>query len=303
MDGYSVYVPRLMPQAENFVAGRRSCKGCGKALTARIASKAAEASVFSQALIKERYPAAESFSAQGYALDDVSSEVLIENFLSYIDRINEQSFKKTKSSHRIIKKAVIGINRQIFMSDFLALERVLQIPGPALYICFDNEPYIDKLIQRASQPPFVLAEKPLPITDEDISRIIQEKQMPAAVTESDFTYIATACPSLPYDLIDKVRKGLDSPGNAFLLVLTPCPTGWIFAPENTIKLGLSAVRTGYFPLYEIEEEKFRLTTQIKKRKPVQEFFMMQKRFFTFPQELIPSFQTAVDMFYNELLSK
>jgi pyruvate ferredoxin oxidoreductase beta subunit len=301
MDRFSVYVPRVLPQDERFLTGRRSCKGCGKALSARIASKAAGTAVLSEEVIKARYPAAASLSAQGYAHDDVNTETMLEKFLACIDYINTSAAKETKTHHKFIKKPIIGINRQVFMSDYLALTRIFQNHRQALYICFDNEPYMDSLIQEASPQAFVFAEHARPVSDKDIARVIQEKQIPAVVGEAGFPYMATACPSFTSDLIEKVRKGLESPGSAFILVLTPCPTGWIFAPENTIKVGLKAVQTGYFPLYEIQQGTLRVTERLKKRLPVQEYLMMQKRFLTFPPELIPSVQSAVDTFYDGLV--
>ena len=118
--------------------------------------------------------------------------------------------------------------------------------------------------------------------------------------EENFSYLATASPSYPFDLIDKVRKAQECSGNAFILVLTPCPTGWIFAPDKTLDMGLHAVRSGYFPLYEADNGKIQLTVKPKIRKPVQEYFAMQKRFFTFPQNLVSAFITAVDEFYNDI---
>ena len=303
MDRFSVYVPKLLPRDERFSAGRRSCKGCGKALSARISSKAAGTAVLSEEAIKARYPDAASFSAHGYAHDDVANEDMIENFLTCIDHINASASKQTKTRHKVIKKAIIGINRQIFTSDYLALTRIFESNSQALYICFDNEPYMESLIKKASPQPFVLAEHARPVSDKDIARVVQEKQIPEVVGEAGFSYMATACPSFTADLIEKVRKGLSCPGNAFLLVLTPCPTGWIFSPANTIKVGLKAVRTGYFPLYEIAHGALRVTQHLEKRSPIQEYLMMQKRFLTFPPELIPSFQKAVDTFYDGLVKK
>ena len=301
MDGFSVYVPKLLPKDERFVSGRRSCKGCGKAISARIASKAAGKAALTETVIKARYPEAASLSDHGYAHDNIGTEVMIEKLLTGVDQINAAAGIDTKTNHKLIKKPIIGINRQIFSSDYLSLTRIFQTNKQALYICFDNEPHMDSLIQRTMPKPFILAENVYPVSDNDITRVIREKQIPEVIKDADFPYIATACPSFPYDFIEKVQKGLASPGNAFILVLTPCPTGWIFAPENALKMGLQAVQTGYFPLYEIEEGHFRITQRLKKRPPVQDFMKKQKRFQTFPPELFPAVQSAVDTVYNEFL--
>jgi len=172
-----------------------------------------------------------------------------------------------------------------------------------LYLCFDNEPHIDRLISAVNPPAFKLAEISHPMPAGEIKRIIKEKNIPAAVAEGSFSYIATACPSFPFDLIEKVRKGLAADGNAFILVLSPCPTGWVFQPKLTVKAGLLAVRTGYFPLIEIENNSIKITQPVKDRKPVRDYLKMQKRFFTFPPELIPVVQEAVSEAYEELLQK
>jgi pyruvate/2-oxoacid:ferredoxin oxidoreductase beta subunit len=103
--------------------------------------------------------------------------------------------------------------------------------------------------------------------------------------------------------MEKVRKGLECKGNAFILVLTPCPTGWIFSPKLTVRVGLLAVKTGYYPLYEIEDGVLRITERVKTKKPLQDYLKMQGRFMMFPPALIPPMQKAVDGIYEELLKK
>ncbi len=303
MDKFSVYVPKLLPQDERFVSGRRSCKGCGKALAARLVTKAADAAVISEEVLKARFPELVSLNAQSYALDDVTCDATLKKLLASIDHINASAAQQTKTNHKLIKKAIVGINRQVFMSDYLALSQLFQQRKEALYVCFDNERSIDTLISKAAPKPFILAEDRHPVSNEDIARILQEKQIPPVVAEAGFSYTATACSSLPFDLIDKVKKGLACSGNAFILVLTPCPTGWVFAPEKTIAVGLKAVQTGYFPLYEISDGSLRITERLQKQKPVQEFLMAQKRFIAFPPKLIPAVQAAVDAVYADLLQK
>lgn len=296
MDKFSVYVPRLLPKNEYFVSGRRSCKGCGKALSARIASKAV-----TETPVPQNTPSKyDSLSSYGYAHDLLSFDTLIEQCLSHIDAINSTSAEKSRSRHTAIKKAVIGVNRQVFLKDYLALTRIFQSKKKAVYLCFDNEPYIDDLINKTGPQPFILNEAPRGVSEKDIKEVVREKNFPPGIAEEDFTYIATACPSFPFDLIAKMRKATACEGNAFLLILTPCPTGWIFPPRLTHRVGLNAVQTGYFPLYEKYNGKLRITERIAARKPLQHYLAMQKRFFTFSAELIPALQHEVNAFYDEL---
>lgn len=303
MDKSAIQAQKLLAKDERFISGRRSCKGCGKALAARIASKAIPTSdLLSESLFSNGTRLTSSFSFHSYTHDALSIEPTIAELLTYIDQIN-QSTGEISSTHESVTKALIGIDRKVFMSDFLALQQIIKNHKNALYLCFDNEPYMDALLNRASPSPFVLNTVGAPVSDHDIIRTIGEKQIPQAFSDADFSYIATACPSVPLDLVEKIKKGIACSGNAFILALTPCPTGWIFAPEHTIKVGIKAVQTGYFPLYEIQDGNMRITKKPEKLEPVQEYLMMQKRFTMFPPDLVPVFQRAVTSFYNELLEK
>lgn len=304
MDQFSVYVPKLLPKDENFIAGRRSCRGCGKALAARLAAKALGGqSLVSPDLPKSVYQIAPALTDQSYTYHDVTTAEMLERLILCADECNNMTAAATPSAVKATKKAVIEIDRKIFMADPLALTRNLQINKDVLYLCFDNEPYMDILVEQTAPQPFVLAETRRPVTPDDVRQVILQKNIPPVAAEASFAYAATACPSLPFDFLEKVKKGLACTGNAFISVLTPCPTGWIFPPELTVKVGLMAVKTGYFPLYEQHKGALRITKQVKRRKPIQEYFTMQKRFFTFSAQLFAAVQSAVDERYDNLLQE
>jgi pyruvate ferredoxin oxidoreductase beta subunit len=303
MDLFSIYIPKLLPRDERFLSGRRSCKGCGKALTVRIVTKAAGASVLAPEAIRARFPEAASITSQSHAHHDVGFEPLLSGLGALIDRVNGVDPQAVRSSHRLVKKPIISINRQVLMSDHLALERMAQAGSDALYICLDNEPYVDDLIARTAPRSFVLAERLHPVSDADIERFIREKQLRDSLARTGFAYVATACPSLPFDLITKVQKALACPGKAFILALTPCPTGWIFAPDKTVMMGMRAIQTGYFPLYEVSEGRLTITEQMQQRKPLADYLALQKRFMPFPRELVAVLQAAVDQHYEKLLDE
>jgi len=295
MDKFSVFVPKLLPQKEHFLSGRRSCKGCGKAMAARIASKAVARDAV---LAGPSGPGPLSAAAShGFAHDRVTCDDMIENTFDYIDALNGQS------AHRAIKKPVVAVDREVLQSDYLALTRVLQNDKPALYLCFDNEQYVDKFLESAAPQPFIVNEAPRAVTPEHVAELIREKQLPPLVNEGDFSYAATAGPGYPFDLIEKVKKGISCPGNAFILILTPCPTGWIFPSGQTAVMGRLAVQTGYFPLYEIDEGKLTITQRLEKRAPVGQYLMKQRRFMILPPPLLPALQQAVDSVYEDLLQK
>jgi pyruvate ferredoxin oxidoreductase beta subunit len=304
MSQFSVYLPKLLTKDEFFLSGRRSCQGCGKALAARLASKTIrDAAAVSAPAALPGYPSAASFTAQSYAYDELTCEPLIENLLAAIQQINASAPADAHKGPARIKKAVVGLDRKIFASEQLVAAKVFTQSSAVLYLCFDNEPHIDRLIRRLNPPAFKLAEISHPLPGAEVKAVIREKNIPAAVSEGRFSYIATACPSYPLDFIEKVKKALACSGNAFISVLSPCPTGWVFVPKLTVKVGALAVKTGYFPLYEVENGRVRITQSLQNRKPVQDYLKMQKRFFTFPQELIPVVQEAVNEECAELLQQ
>jgi len=288
MNQFPVYVPKLLPEEETYLSGRRSCQGCGKALAARIVAKAAGAAV------PDQLPPQASITAQSYAFDELAFDPMLEKIQAELTRASAM----TGASCR---KAIIGIDRRLFLSGQLVASRMFTRDENTLYICFDNEPHIDRLISMVNPLDFRMAEVPHAVPAAKVKSIIKDKNIPAAVAEGNFSYIATACPAYPLDLIKKVKKGLAADGNAFILILSPCPTGWVFNPKLTIKAGMLAVRTGYFPLYEIENSTVKITQKAVNRRPVQEFLKMQKRFFPFPPELIPVVQEAVNEGYEALL--
>jgi pyruvate ferredoxin oxidoreductase beta subunit len=117
--------------------------------------------------------------------------------------------------------------------------------------------------------------------------------MPTIAAAHNIPYVATACISYPLDLAKKVRKGLTS-SPAYIQVLAPCPTGWRYDPNLTIKIGELAVQTGYYPLYEIEKGKVEITVEIAKRKPIIEFLELQGRFRYMSEREIEVFQQYVN---------
>jgi pyruvate/2-oxoacid:ferredoxin oxidoreductase beta subunit len=103
----------------------------------------------------------------------------------------------------------------------------------------------------------------------DIIRIMAAHKIP---------YIATASVGYPTDLIRKMKKARDTYGTKFILIFSPCPTGWRYSPELTIRVAKLATETGIFPLYEIENgEKYSLNRK-RLQKPVREYTSLQGRF-------------------------
>ena len=299
---YPVFIPKLLPRDEYFVSGRRSCKGCGKALAIRMICKMAGKDVISAGHVK----GASSFSSYaqagvGLSWDEIISGDLTASFVDKLIAENER-VKKEEGLGRGIKKAMIGIDRGVFAKDPLALTEILKEHKEVVYICYDNEMYMEGFIKR-SFPSLDDHGERRPIEKDEIRSFIQNKSIPPLVWESCPAYVATGCSSYPLDLMEKIKKGLQASGTAFIGVLTPCPTAWLFKPDLTAHLGFLAVNTGFYPLFEVETGKLKVTKRVPKLKPLIDYFKVQQRYIPFPPELISLIQEVVAEEYEKLLAR
>jgi len=181
-----------------------------------------------------------------------------------------------------------------------ALSGALERHHNFIYICYDNEAYMNTGIQRSSATPFGASTTTSPAGKMSIGQTTWKKNMPAIAAAHDIPYVATACPSYPFDLIEKVEKAAKVNGPAYLHILSVCPTGWRTAADTTISLGRLAVRTGIFPLYEVENGKYTLNVDPPQLRPIEEYIKVQGRFRHLSPDMIASIQERVTAEYDKL---
>ncbi|HOI80858.1 MAG TPA: thiamine pyrophosphate-dependent enzyme [Synergistales bacterium] len=146
-----------------------------------------------------------------------------------------------------------------------------------LYICYDNEAYMNTGIQGSSATPLGAGTTTTPVVGNSFGKMVSKKDLLAIALAHDVPYAATASIADPADLKKKVRKGMDNPGPAFILMLTPCNLGWGFEPENTVELARKAISTGLFPIVEFENGRL-VSVQKINPVPVEEYLKPQKRY-------------------------
>jgi len=296
MSTFPVYIPKLLPRDENFVSGRRSCRGCGKALSIRMISKMMGNKVIVSGPAQDAsFPARYNQTSTGSSWDEITSGDVVDRLIA-----ENQSTAKAVSSKRPTKP-VVGIDRRIFSKDLLALSELFGEEKDAVYICYDSEMYMDEL-RRRSAPSLDAHAVSHDLTKEEAQTFVRDKNIPLQVQELNLAYSATACPSFPLDLMAKIKKALKVTGTAFISVLTPCPTGWLFKPELTAHLGALAVETGFYPLYEVENNRVHITQRIAQPKPISEYFKLQQRYLAFPPEWIALLQEVISEEYGKLVA-
>ncbi|MFP4497483.1 MAG: pyruvate synthase subunit PorB [Vulcanimicrobiota bacterium] len=149
-----------------------------------------------------------------------------------------------------------------------------------VYVCYDNEAYMNTGIQRSSATPFGASTNTAPAGSCSTGKPQFRKDLTMVLAAHHIPYAAQASIGYWNDVVKKSEKAFAVDGPAFILIFAPCPRGWRFANDKTIEIAKLAVETCFWPLYEIENGVFRLTRKIsdKKKKDVIEWLKPQKRF-------------------------
>jgi len=304
MEKYAVYVPKLVTRRENFAPGHRACIGCGEALAVRLAFKALGQNI----IIANATGCMEIVSSP---LPYTSWRVpwihtLFENTAAVASGI-EAGLKILMKKGRIAPKAikVVAIAGDGGTSDIglQALSGALERGHDFLYICFDNEGYMNTGVQRSSSTPYGASTTTSPAGKVSMGQVTWKKDMPAIAAAHDIPYIATACPSYPFDLMAKVTKGAAVHGPAYVHILSPCPTGWRYATDLSVRIGRLAVETGIFPLYEVEKGTYRLSLDFPRLRPVADYMKLQGRFRHLSPDTVQTIQARVIEKYEKLKAK
>jgi len=176
-----------------------------------------------------------------------------------------------------------------------------------LYVCYNNEAYMNTGIQRSSATPLGAQTTTTPAGTVIPGKQQPRKDLTAIMAAHDIPYAAQAAPSQWRDLMQKTRKGVECGGTAFLNVLASCNRGWRHAPEETVEITQLAVDTCYWPLYEVEKGEWRLTYQPREKRPLEEWLKRQGRFrHLFRPEnrhLVDELQAEVDRRWEQLLER
>ena len=189
---------------------------------------------------------------------------------------------------------VIGGDGGTFDIGLQSLSGAMERGDDIIYVCYDNEAYMNTGIQRSSATPFGAATTTSPPGKRSIGQRTEKKDLFGIAMAHGIPYAATACPSYPFDLMNKVRRGLDVDGPALIHVLAPCPTGWRTETSDSIELGKLAVLTGLWPLYEAVNGEVRLTVQVPRREPVTKYLKAQGRFRHLDEETVKKIQEKAD---------
>ncbi len=304
MEKQTVYIPRLLDKKERFTPGHRACIGCGEALAVRHVCKALGDNVIivnatgRMEIVSSQLPYTNWMVPWIHTLFENTAAVA--SGVEAAMKVMNRKGKRASPDVKVVAMAGDGGTTDIGLQ---ALSGAMERGHNFLYVCFDNEAYMNTGIQRSSSTPFGASTTTSPAGKVSIGQFSWKKNMPAIVVAHNVPYVATASPSYFKDLFNKVEKAVATKGPAYLHVLSVCPTGWRCPPELTIRMGRMAVETGMFPLYEVENGKYTLSLDLPQLRPVNDYLKLQGRFRHLSEDNIKIIQERLIKEYAKLKEK
>jgi len=283
--------------AEEFMyPGNRACSGCGLSLLYRIGLKA-----MGRDCIFVVPPSCLTVAQGLYPIAATQIPCVNVTFASTAAAATgvRAALKAQKREHtKVVAWAGDGGTSDIGIQ---ALSASIERDEDFLYICYDNEAYMNTGVQRSGTTPKGTITTNTPIK----GKLQKNKDLPAIIAAHNPVYIATCSAAYPIDFYNKIQKAQRLKGLKYIHIHTPCPSGWGMAERLSITVGKLAVTTGLYDLYEVENHKKVLSgpsAKLLKRenlKQVSEYFKTQSRFRALSKEQIEEVQTEVDSKWQE----
>jgi len=259
-------------------SGHRACQGCGEALGARYAIDAAMEATNGQLIAANATGCLEVFSTPypetSWQMPWIHS--LFGNTAAVATGIAAAMRVKGRSDVRVVAQGGDGGTTDI---GFGCLSGMFERNDDVLYICYDNEAYMNTGVQRSSAtPPAARTATTMPVGPQPGNVFGQGKNLPQIAMAHEIPYVATATVADLRDLEYKVKKAMGIRGARYIHIFVPCPLGWGAASHDTIRLARLAHECGFFPVFEAERGEVTGVSKIRRQVPVEDYLKPQKRF-------------------------
>ncbi|MDD4894744.1 MAG: thiamine pyrophosphate-dependent enzyme [Candidatus Omnitrophica bacterium] len=257
-----------------FKPGHTACAGCGQSLAARMVIEAAGKNT----IVANNTGCLEVFSTKypesAWNVPWIHS--LFENCAAVASGIEAALiYLGKKDTTNVIAQGGDGGTADIGLQ---ALSGMLERGHDILYVCYDNEAYMNTGVQRSGLTPFHTNTTTSPIGPKSVGNVRFKKPMPEIANAHGIPYVATASAGFPQDIQRKVKKAISIKGPKYIQIHVPCPLGWRHETELMLEIGKLAVETGLYPLIEYENGVLSAVRKITQPKPVEEYLKAQGRF-------------------------
>ena len=293
---------------ERLAAGHRFCAGCAEPIVIRQILNAIDEPVVVGAATGCTEIATSMYPSTAWnvpwihnAFENVSTTI------SGVEAMYRSLVRQGKIPERNIRFIAFGGDGATYDIGLQWLSGALERGHRFIYVCLNNEAYMNTGIQRSSATPTGAHTTTSPAGSVIPGKVQWRKPLTDIIAAHHIPYVAQACPSNWRDLMEKARKAAAAEGPSFLNVFADCNRGWRHGTDTTIEVMRLAVDTCYWPLFEVENGVWKLNYRPKEKKPVEGWLKIQGRFSHLfqPQfrHVIDEIQARVDEEWASLLKK
>lgn len=293
-------------KSERFVGGHRLCPGCGAGVAVRGVLRALNDEDISVSGVATSCLEVSSMLYPFTAWNEGYIHSAFENVAATISGC-EAAYKAAKRKGKVkdnYKFVAFGGDGGTYDIGLQSLSGALERGHDMVYVCYDNEAYMNTGLQRSSSTPKFAEVSTAPVGTVIPGKMQHKKDLTEIVVAHGIPYVAQTTFTANFkDLHEKAHKAHYTPGPAFLNILSPCPRGWRYPPEDLMTMCKLAVDTCVWPLYEVVEGEWKLTYEPKKKLPIGDYLKLQGRFRHLNEEMIAELQAFVDKKWEALLKK
>ncbi len=300
---------QVMNKPERLAAGHRMCAGCGATIAVRGVLRALHEG--DRAVIGNATGCLEvsSYMYPYTAWEDSYIHNAFENAGATLSGV-ETAYKALKKRGKIpadvnYKFIAFGGDGGTYDIGFQSLSGAMERGHDLVYVCYDNGAYMNTGIQRSSATPMFADTTTTPVGSQSNGKMQNRKDLAAIIAEHDIPYVAQTTLTQNFkDMYVKSERAIYTEGAAFLNIMAPCPRGWRYETSEVMKICRLGIETCYWPLFEVDNGKWILNYEPKKKLPIEDFLREQGRFKHLfkkgNEDLLVQFQNEVDRRWENL---
>jgi len=293
-------------QEEGLAPGHRLCAGCAEPIVVRQVLHAIKDPVVIGSPTGCMEVSTTPFPTTSWRVPWIHNA--FENVASTISGVEtayRSLVKQKKMEDKNIKFVIFAGDGATYDIGFQFLSGAMERGHKFIYVCMNNEAYMNTGIQRSSATPLGAWTTTSPVGKVIPGKAQHRKDLTAIFVAHDIPYVAQASPHNWRDLMTKVQKAAEADGPSFINTYVPCPRGWRYPAEETIAMARLAVQTSLWPLYEVVNGEYKLTYKPNPKKPLTDYLKTQGRFSHLfkpaNQPIIDELQAKVDKDWEKLL--
>jgi len=302
-----VTLKELTHREDGLAGGHRLCAGCGASIVVRQVLLASDKPVIAANATGCLEVATTIYPYSAWKIPWIHNA--FENAAATITGAETmyRALKKQGKYDKDVNFVAFGGDGGTYDIGIQALSGALERGHKFVYVCYDNEAYMNTGIQRSSATPFRASTTTCPAGAVIPGKPQHRKDLAGIAAAHNIPYVAQASPHSWRDVVSKAEKAFAVDGPAFLNVFSPCHRGWRIPMDMTLEVARLAVETCFWPLFEVVEGKWKVTYKPKEKLPITEWLKIQGRYSHIlkggHEKEIEAFQAEVDARWQQLLDR